>query len=508
MSRAAQIVFGTAAGALVGVLVSLAGDTTPKRAIFAVGAVLLTLVLVLSKSSEKLSIAALIFSIPISINYFLFGLYSFHIGGAIGLCVVPLDVPLAFLYGRWFLERSGFGGRMPAPAKMFLPLLAVMCVSVVYSVEPSWAMYELVRWLRFLAIIVYFGCRIPGDKIGFCLGTLALAASFQGTLAIAQTVFRSNFGMDRLGIVGKGSENVFVEEIGAAGTMVRGAGTTGHPNALAPFLVVVALVFVLFALVDRSRYRRMLWIGASLACTGGIVVALSRAAWVAFAISAATAMMLAVYARLVPVRRVLTLSFCVLLVAGAACIPLFPKLAARWSAGFTEAIAMRRDLNNSALRMVQDHPVGGVGLNNFTVVYPEYDKVRADNFTENWGGIPAVHNLYLLVWSELGTAGLAAFAFFWVALCVWGFRLLDHLNRMGGAVAVGVMAGSLGLLISDLTSFAFWSEAVMYTSAVLFGLLEAIARNVQVPAEVLEAPVEIRVIPRIAAAAAPGGPPR
>jgi putative inorganic carbon (HCO3(-)) transporter len=479
MIKRSQLLAGIAAGVVAGIALTLLSDATTKRALLAGVALLALIVLAVSRHREKICLAATIFLIPLNINYFLFGLYALHIGGATGLYLVPLDFPLAFLYANWILDKAmgtdrSAHRRSPRIMRFFLPFLTIAAVSVLYSINSAWASYELLRWVRFALLTFYFGSRIQPADLPLCFKALAATAVFQGGLALAQTIFRSNFGMDRLGVMGKGSENVFVEELASAGTMVRGAGTTGHPNILAPFLVLTVSIFFLFAITEKRALAKALWLGAGAIILSGLVATLSRSSWVSFAIACALSLVLAVVWRLLTVQRALLITLAGVLLAGASVAPFLGKLQERWKVGFTEAIEFRKDLNATAFRMISDYPLGGVGLNNFTIAYPRYDPERARLLEEEWGTLPVVHNLYLLVWSELGTLGLLALVGFWVAVYRYCLRLLRELSPSGRAFVIGSLAGILGLLFSDLTSFAFWTEVVMYTSAVLFGLIEVI----------------------------------
>jgi len=291
--------------------------------------------------------------------------------------------------------------------------------------------------------------------------------------------------MDRLGIVGKGSENVFVEQVGEGG-VVRGAGTVGHPNGLAPLLLLSVIIFFLFALVEPRRRNRMLWALAGLLIAGGVAVTLSRAAWISFAIAVGMALVLGVYARLITAKRAILVAFCCVIAVCAAALPFAGKLAERWSGKLDEAIEMRAKMARTALEIVRDHPVGGVGLNNFTVAYRSYDPATADMFETEWGTVPVVHNIFLLVWSETGTLGLVAYLGFWTVSFFWTMRYLRRLGPLGRCVAVGMWCGIAAVLISDMTSFGFWTEPVMYTGAVLLGLLEPLR---------FASPVRIRPLP-------------
>jgi O-antigen ligase len=67
----------------------------------------------------------------------------------------------------------------------------------------------------------------------------------------------------------------------------------------------------------------------------------------------------------------------------------------------------RFPLMHLAWNIIRDHPLTGVGANNFAVILGDY---VTPQFSREW--IYTVHNKYLLVWAELGLGGLIAFVWF------------------------------------------------------------------------------------------------
>jgi O-antigen ligase len=101
----------------------------------------------------------------------------------------------------------------------------------------------------------------------------------------------------------------------------------------------------------------------------------------------------------------------------------------------------RLPLNEMAWRIIQDHPVLGIGLNN-------YDLAMQDYITPDLSGewVYIVHNRYLLVWSETGIGSLAAYLaliFLGIAGSWQAIRLKDP---MLSPIALGAFAGCCGIL--------------------------------------------------------------
>src|SRR5207253_4762678 len=94
----------------------------------------------------------------------------------------------------------------------------------------------------------------------------------------------------------------------------------------------------------------------------------------------------------------------------------------------------RLDLWLSSLQMVRDHPLLGVGLDNFAYLYQQVYLREAAAAEPN---LSHPHNWLLNFWLELGMLGLIAFI--WLQVTFW--RLARHTRtRWLGAGACGAMA--------------------------------------------------------------------
>jgi O-antigen ligase len=101
----------------------------------------------------------------------------------------------------------------------------------------------------------------------------------------------------------------------------------------------------------------------------------------------------------------------------------------------------RLDLWLSSLQMVRDHPLLGVGLDNFAYLYQQL-YIRAGAAAEP--NLSHPHNWVLHVWLELGLLGLIAFS--WLLAKAW--------NLARGSTSKWLVAGALGAM-ADLLVHGF-----------------------------------------------------
>ena len=103
-----------------------------------------------------------------------------------------------------------------------------------------------------------------------------------------------------------------------------------------------------------------------------------------------------------------------------------------------EAVVERGQLTASAISMLKDHPVFGVGVREFLVVLPHYLKQPAVYF------IQPVHNIFLLFITETGAIGF-------ILLMLFAFWLLkkvktNKVGRQRGALVFLVFILIIGVM--------------------------------------------------------------
>lgn len=106
------------------------------------------------------------------------------------------------------------------------------------------------------------------------------------------------------------------------------------------------------------------------------------------------------------------------------------------------AAASRGPLAQVALRIIGDHPIFGVGANNYTTQLERYYTVE---FAEAY--VYTVHNKYLLVWAETGLIGLVTFLGFLFAHIRRAWQTWMRRDRLLSPLALGFAAAVVGQMV-------------------------------------------------------------
>lgn len=115
--------------------------------------------------------------------------------------------------------------------------------------------------------------------------------------------------------------------------------------------------------------------------------------------------------------------------------------------------------------IIRNHPVMGIGLGAFGVVYTAYDSRNGLYRLEQ------VHNDYLQVLSDGGIVGAVIGLFFLVNLFRMGFQRRDSRDDFRRGVATSALAGCFAVLIHSFFDFTLHTTA----NALLFLILTALA---------------------------------
>jgi O-antigen ligase len=262
----------------------------------------------------------------------------------------------------------------------------------------------------------------------------------------------------------------------------RTAGTVGDPNELASALVGGTVLAAALALVlKRTPLLRLLAAGACALCLAGIFLTLSRGGLVALIFALAAALVAGGRWRINALALAAVIGMTGFLYFGYFASP---DAASRITK--VEGGTGRTDIWQVGWRMVQAHPVRGVGAGNFQTssihFLLEPGSIQRDEFIVDTPKV--AHNTYLQVLAELGIVGAALF------VAILGFSLLCTLKaarifeRLGDTTLEVLSRALLVSLFGVLAADFFISQQFSKQLWLLVGLGPAflgIARTMSRP---------------------------
>jgi putative inorganic carbon (hco3(-)) transporter len=375
----------------------------------------------------------------------------------------PLVALLALTWVARGITRQDLalaGGRLLVP--LALLLLALLMASLAAQ-RLSLAYKEIIKWLE-LAVVLLFvvtHLRSPLSQQAM-LGVLFVAGSLEALFGVFQYATGSG-------------PTAF-----AVGEALRAYGHFEQPNPFAGYLGTILPLSLTMALLRRPRPLVLLAATAA-GCTGlGVLLSLSRGAWVGLLI--AIVVMLAAWGAggrrlLLPGAGGLVL---VLLLTAANVLP------GGWSDRLTAvidnfgvfdvrtvevtgenfAVVERMAHWQAGWYMLLDHPLLGVGPGNYPVAYEEY-------YLPGWPqALGHAHNYYLNMAAEAGLPGAAALLFLIVsvfATVVMGLR-----RQPAPGYRRSLLVGLLGSF-TVLTIHNLFDNLLVHGMQVQVGLLMGLA---------------------------------
>ncbi len=357
--------------------------------------------------SEHAWVYAFLFLLPLGIKKVVTVL-SYPWGDRVVFFYV-LDIFIAMLFVAWVRRRGWRDVMWRTSTKALCVFVVVACLSFIVAEHKVLAAYSLFRLLEGVFLYVYVAFH-PSLRREFAFRALLSGAVVEMVIGFLQFKAQKSIGLLYLG------ESVFGGLIPGTATfyflgqkLVRVPGTFLHPNILGAFLVLSSLIVLYYALKSH-RFKEVLgWSVFYYGINLFLLFTFSRSsiATVLFftliyflymrAWSRMQGMMIVAVWGLI----FLTLS----LMFGSV-------LVARFENSFNEYSYKHRVVYNEiGTEVVVERPLLGAGIGNF-VSYAYQEKLyQARNLNTSYLYQP-IHNLYLLIGSEVGLFGVAFFFLF------------------------------------------------------------------------------------------------
>jgi O-antigen ligase len=312
---------------------------------------------------------------------------------------------LLLIFIRWHLYGERSSGWL-LPAALIIVYGLVGATSLLYAADFDRALAAFLGYSKdgTIAVVIVLLIR-NAATLRRAVWALLAAGIFLGTISVFQYLtgtFTNTYG---------GFGQAAVENIVGNTNDYRIAGPIGDPNFYAQTLVVLVPLALDRFMSEHSIRLRILAAWALIACVLSIIFTFSRGGLVALMVVAALRLM-ARSSKLATILILVTLAFTL--------APLLPSsYADRLVTVITYLPGSGRDVREevsfrgraSAVQvgfmMFADHPLLGVGQQNYPVLYQQYSQQLGID-PRRWDQSP--HSLSLEVLAETGVVGLVAFA--------------------------------------------------------------------------------------------------
>ena len=333
-------------------------------------------------------------------------LVNFHGAPSIAKLYIPLL--LLLVVGRWLLYNDQPKGLSSLGIIIAYGLIGL--ASLLYAADPTRVTDALSDFVKDIIIVAVIIALTPsGEALRRVIWTLLIAGIFLGTISVYQQL-TSTFDNPYWGFAQSEIQNI----VGQTDDYRIGGPGIG-PNAFAQFLLILVPLALDRLWRERSKLGRIMAIWALSVCVLAIIFTFSRGAFVGLVL---TIVIMLIY-RPPKLKFIILTLFAGILLIGfvpdgyVARVTTLSNLLPGSTTEPIEDVSFRGRLseNRSAWLMFQDHPMLGVGLNNFKNHYQSYARhLGLDPRREE----RSPHSLYLEFASELGMVGL-----FWFVALQW-----------------------------------------------------------------------------------------
>ncbi len=264
-------------------------------------------------------------------------------------------------------------------------LFLVMVISVSYAFDKKIAISESARFLSYIILffIIKYECNYKKYIHGI-INSYTFSVCSICVFGIYQ--YFTGFGLDP-----KFTNYAYADK--------RIGATLDNPNNLGAFLILAIFPIIMITIYEKNKLKKLIYSCISLLIIINIVLTDSRNAVMGLAIGA--------------VILVITFSWKLIFIIGpAAIISMFiPRISHRILDITNSAQnASRISLWKTAVKMIKEHPILGVGNGNYVSLYDDYVK-KYPELKYPWFTHYPCHNSYLKVTSELGILGIISFIF-------------------------------------------------------------------------------------------------
>jgi O-antigen ligase len=433
-------------GIVYGLFIFIIGGLASKWLLVVAAPVFFLILYKIIGSLQKTMFALLVFSLSVLIDIQV-GFSDRYATIQLGIPITLTSLLLIGIYTHWvFNPRLRYSSihLFPWVTIPFGLLVLWSGLSFVVAPKPFYVLSMFPRALEAFFIFFYAANFLRSEEdVYFVIKCLAVTVAFSGIAGLFQYFAGSSLNLQFLG----GREFQIEQEYYAA-SISRVSGFVGHPNNLGFFLSGwLPLLLVCAVGVDSIRLRLLCLLSFALGLVA-LVLTYSRGGWLGFIFSLVLIVGFLMTKQVrTKFRRAFVRILCLSLAATVLTLPFFPKIMTRLTEDDYGAAYSRIPMAQTALKIIKQNPLTGVGLGNYSYIVPKYD---ADPVIDQVGNPYTVHNIYLQTAAELGVPALALLIWFSLVCFGKGIRALRTANKATALFALGLMVGLAGLYLHGM----------------------------------------------------------
>lgn len=356
-----------------------------------------------------------------------------------GIFLSMVDISILGLIALWMFDRKTFyvsgderinwHSQLTKPAMCFL---GANILSLLVSGDKTMSVYGIVYVIKLFTLFFVVANSIKTEReIRYVMLFLVMGLFVQGSMYLIQHYTHSDFNV--LG------QSQFSGEFHG---VTRERGLMGQANTSGNFFSACLLLSIGLYFIERRTLSKVLTgitIGLGVCA---LIITLTRIAWLSFIVCGMILMMIGLKRKWLRFRFLIPVLLLLIIVV----IGFWESVAGRFEKSDEGSSYSRVPTMILMTRIIRDHPVLGIGVNN----YPD---VRKRYLTEDVrGALRDAHNLYLLIFVETGMPGFLSFMWLLYAILKKGIRTIGSKNFLKSKLAAGVLMAIFSIYIADLTN--------------------------------------------------------
>lgn len=389
-----------------------------------IGAPIVFVGLFTSKEPKRFLMILLILSLPIDFGYHLI---IREYGTLSGPSAIYISITFIFAVGIFIFWMLGLAGKNDVDVKSFssttIPAILFILAGILSMVNTTDMFLSVCGIIHYAkGFFIYFitaNMLRNEDDVRLVVKVLLLTLIMGSLVYLAQNYLEIG--------VSRGDEILF-----------RAKGTMQSPSVTATFFSSVLLIGLGVRFIKTRSSLKTVALIALFTGIPGLITTFCRAPFINFSVCTILSVGYGLRKKWVSRGTIL----CLLMAIVMGFVLLWPGIKARSSHDHKAGLDVRINLMKIAWNVIEDHPLIGIGINNYYDRYKAYVPYELEN---TW--VYVVHNQYLLIWAETGTLGFAIFIFFLFSVIKKAIRCAEGKSDLLAPVSLGFLFGLLAILL-------------------------------------------------------------